>query len=301
MKWNEFSKLATSDELSTYFSEERKHEYFCHYTSLGNIDCILSNFQLWLNSFENCNDVLDEKQFEMNTDGKKVNYKKHYTICFSTGVNENLPLWYLYSGLDGKGGRLRFTDNLVKKACRLGKFELWEFDENCKPVKLVERLEHGKNATFAFKDVLYNRIDSSSKVSLKYNTMTNYLIPKNEFDKFEKTYQGFLKGLIWYYEKETRIVVEICDDLFKKIQDDGKKYKVIWDFSDMHIKDKDKINASRYLKVDLGPAIEDVQEILEKYSNIRQFYKSKSNVELSMYHGTVNFELHCNCKTHTNI
>ena len=41
--------------------------------------------------------------------------KCNYSLCFSTGVNENLALWYLYSGMNGKGGRIRFTSNKVKK------------------------------------------------------------------------------------------------------------------------------------------------------------------------------------------
>ena len=111
IKWNQFSKIKTIDELTGYMHREYNHSNFFHYTKLCVIDSILEKNQIWASCVNGVNDLKDKIQF-----GDKVTQREYYTLCFSTGVHENLPLWYLYSGKDGKGGRIRFTSKMVKKS-----------------------------------------------------------------------------------------------------------------------------------------------------------------------------------------
>ncbi len=295
--WNNFPNLSTADELSIYFSELHNHSFYYHFTSLEKVNKILDQYCFWLSDSSEFNDTRDKEQFAIQDDSSTTpNYKKYYTLCFGTGTNENLPMWYLYSGINGDGGRLQFSQTLIRNAYERGKFTLCEICDGKPPIEIAV-LKDGDNATFNFRDVLYYKSDGCKNVSLKYNTMTNYRVSNTEFEIFKKEYRGFLKGLIWYYEKETRIVIELSDELFERIKDDGKTYKVIWDFSDSgRGKGAPKINAQRYLKLDLGPTVEDQDAAIQPYENICRFHRIKSNINLSAYKGTVKFDLCKKCK-----
>ena len=86
-EWKDFGKIRTCKDLEAYLSgREYSHGDYCHYTGIDTINKILEGKTFWLTSVTGFNDTLDTEQFgEAGGD--------YFSLCFSTGVNEILPLW----------------------------------------------------------------------------------------------------------------------------------------------------------------------------------------------------------------
>lgn len=225
------------------------------------------------------NDKRDREQFK----GIESNC---YSLCFSTGINENLPLWYFYSGIDGKGGRIRFTKPMVSRLVKKGVYSLCELDEeNNRKGNVILQL-NSDNADITFKDVLYNHYNKN-EISFKYNTMTNYKFSRNEYDKVAENWKYFLKGAIWYYEKETRLLVRLKGEAEKAV----KKYKKCV----VALSFPDKLNYS----VVLAPNIENFDE-LTQYEHIGGNNNGKKVVSFSEYKGEINMNLCGKCPKNKN-
>lgn len=281
-RWNEFGKLIKYNELAEYLDgREYLHTKYFHYTKLYIIESILKNNCFWLSCVDGFNDDIDKKQF-----GEAKQQKEYYSICFSTGINENLSLWYLYSGIDGKGGRIQMTKSVVKNLINNGDYYLYEFDEENK--KLNEsnpiKLKIGVDAELLFKDVIYYS-EQNGKTSLKYNTMTNYKF--EDLTSLKEKHNNFLKGLIWYCEKETRLVVHLIGDALKIVENNAnKKYIVVLSFDD---------SLKKKISIDVGPEMNDLYELLSdsNYPSIKQKLLDSSKVKLSNYHGQIKMNI-CN-------
>lgn len=270
-KWSEFGKIKNFLELKEYLNErEFNHGSYCHYTSLFVIDSILKNKAFWIGCVKNFNDICDSDVFG---DDKNL----YYAICFSTGVNENLPLWYLYSGNDGKGGRLRLTKAGIKKFLSPVSLELYKRKDNELGDKVCALTKD--DVEIKFNDVLYYKKDGMH-ISLKYNTMTNYLMLPEEFEKYKEYGKGFYKGLIWYYEKETRLLIRLkSENVINNLEDDCD-YVIVWHFDD---------KLYNMFKIEFAPEVENVEEIIssDEYSHIKEFIYKTSNAKLSEYHSTI--------------
>ena len=74
----------------------------CHYTSIANAREIISGGAFYLNKLSKMN---DQSEAEMHgTEAENV-----YATSFCHSESKSIPLFYLYSGIDGKGCRLEFT------------------------------------------------------------------------------------------------------------------------------------------------------------------------------------------------
>ncbi len=279
-KWYEFGKITDINDLNEYLDgKEFSHSSYSHYTSLKNIDSILKSKTFYLSSVAKFNDKLDSKQF--------VNENKFYSLCFSTGVNENLALWYLYAGLDGCGGRITFTAKQIQKLIENAQFSLQEVDDG-QPIGISLDLQKNHTVKIQVKDVIYFK-EKKQSVDLKYNTQTNYNISKSDWEEFALKYKSFLKGLIWYYEKETRIIAELTGSILKKLEK-NKEYVI-----KMTIDDK----IFKQMKIKLAPEITEETEdkVLSEYFYINKFMKKTSNISLSDNSGTIEMKLKDNlCK-----
>lgn len=276
-KWHDFDNLETADQLTDYLDgREYTHGSYCHYTRLGIIDSILLHNTFQLSCVASFNDKIDAEQFE--------DSRRFYSLCFSTGINENLSLWYLYSGMQGHGGRIRFTSNSVKKLIQSSTYELWEYSPNDRTnAKMVcTLLPSDFRATF--RDVLYTQ-DKSQKVTLKYNNMANYVVSSEELMKYKANSIGFTKSIVWYYEKETRFLIELQDHIVN-LMNPGMQYYVAMRFSDA---------VKAMLFVGFAPEITSIKDEIIDYPHISQL--SSRKLELSEYSGTVEMRL-CDKCTH---
>lgn len=282
-EWKNFTKLKTADELQKYFDNRiYGHKEFFHYTTLNAINKILENKTIRISSFDRFNDKKDTEQFS-----SLLEQKQHYSLCFSTGKNENLSLWYLYSGVNGKGGRISLTYNKLTEFINKGEFYLVEYDyENNRSIGVSLPLTNGKNMRFQLRDILYSHCDRDGMyVDLKYNTMTNYdNVLIEEYDKYKFNTLGFHKSLIWYYEKESRLMIELVGDAAKAI-DENKNYAIFWKLTDEQIK---------YFKIMCGPEIADKSE-LECYKHIKKFIFDTSRTCLSENAGDIEMNICSKC------
>lgn len=279
--WKCFSELNNSETLELYMKNRHKSQSrkYYHYTNLQNIDNILKSKTFWLGNVKDFNDEKDKEQFS------DKNYQLLYSLCFSSGENENLSLWYMYAGMDGKGGRIRISRPTLGDLIKYGNYTLYEYDENSKKlVQKVMELKRDETVNISVRDMLYYK-EKGSKVNLKYNTMTNHEISSEDFDKYKKNNVGFLKGLIWYFEKETRVLAELIGDAAQKIDLD-KAYKIVLSIDD-------KIN--KKLHIDFAPQIDNIENEVKKYENIKQFMIDTSSINLSKYAGTIDMKFCKNC------
>ncbi|MCM1054755.1 MAG: hypothetical protein NC394_04445 [Bacteroides sp.] len=257
--WSNFGKLSKASELSEYLDgREYTHGGYYHYTSLDAINNIIGNKEFWISPVTNFNDIIDQKQY-------KDKERYFYSLCFSTGKSENLPLWYLYSGLEGKGGRIKLTKTNVKSLIEDSEYELCEKLDKSNNKGLTLPLKKDKNMILQFKDILYFR-EEENEIRIKYNTMTNYNLSSNEFKKLQNNHKYFIKGLIWFYEKETRLLVELIGDAKEFVNKNSDKEFII--------KLKFDENILKSLKINLAPQIvtDKILEEIRKYNNIYNFF-----------------------------
>ena len=279
LPWNSFPGLKTAAELSDYFvGRVSGHKYFYHYTGLASIDNIIGNREMWISCVSRFNDVEDQRQF-----GKDK--QRYYSVCFSTGSNENLALWYLYSGQNGRGGRIGFTKSKLNYALVNGEFCLREFDPISRTLCGEEIvLIDGKNMTFTMQDVLYIS-EGRNHADLKYNTMTNHgNVAATEIKSFKRANKGFCKDIIWYHEKETRLLIKLSSELAETLLPD-KTYVVVL---------KLPKRAVDSISVMLAPEIEKISEIA-KFKHITAHRKNASLVTLSRFSGKIHMALCDRC------
>ena len=283
--WSQFGHLKTCHDLETYLDgREYEHGGYFHYTKLEIADSILRNREFWLSNVSGFNDTVDSGQF-----GKGE--QPYFSLCFSTGLSENLPLWYLYSGIDGHGARLQVSKTWVRDLIRHGTFHLCRIKDNkadpIMPLTIQESME------LEFWDVIYAQ-PRDSCYALKYNTMTNYQIQTHEFEKYMAKHIGFCKSLIWYYEKETRLLVHLIGEA------DAEWRRQIQGISTENLKVTLSFNDTlfRRIKLTLAPNIahDEIDGYIGDKDGIQQLLRATSSVHASQYAGTIKLRLCDNCK-----
>ena len=283
--WNKFGAVKNCKCLEIYLGgREYEHGQYCHYTSVKVADSILKNREFWISCVAGFNDTCDSAQFD-------EAQKYYYSLCFSTGIHENLALWYLYAGIGGKGARISLTKTQIKKLIEESTYELQEKTSEKasgeEPLKLVMELERNKTMNVAFQDVMYYGENQHNGIDLKYNTMTNHAIPKAEWEQYKEKHIGFCKDLIWYYEKETRLVVELIGEARREI-DPNKDYVIVLKFSE---------EVKRKLQLMFAPETgkADKDKLIDENAGIKQFVLDTSRVKLSDHAGKVKMDLCRNC------
>lgn len=279
--WNKFGSVKSCKCLEIYLGgREYEHGQYCHYTSVKVVDSILKNREFWISCVAGFNDTCDSEQF-----GEKQKY--YYSLCFSTGIHENLALWYLYAGIGGKGARISLTKAQVKKLVEESTYELWEKKSEKSLDHKVMELERDRTMKVTFRDVMYYEENKHNGIDLKYNTMTNHAMSKEDWEQYKEKHIGFCKDLIWYYEKETRLVVELIGEARREI-DPNKDYVIVLKFSE---------EVKRKLQLMFAPETgkADKDKLIDENAGIKQFVLDTSRVKLSDHAGKVKMDLCRNC------
>lgn len=270
-----FKTCETAEDIINFFQDKERafsHTNYYHYTTLGSIDKIIGAKELWLSPFsDHTNDEQEKKAYEKL--GRNV-----FSVCFSTGTSESLPLWYLYSGIDGGGARLELKKGKFKKLIKKGvDISLAEVDSN-NEIKSRLKLEQDDYKLFV-QDIAYIGKDSQNKnkYRIKYGNDAINGVSEKCVAQFNEEYQRFIKGLIWFYEKETRLQVEITNT---KFLDEKKKYKVILSLEKVY----------ENISIRLAPGVTDIEtDVLPKYTGIGGFDPSK--IQKSDYAGEIKMGL----------
>lgn len=183
---------------------------FWYYTSQETASKILESKQFHINSLDGMN---DREEAHLHT-GKS---KDIFALCFCNSNSEKIPMWYLYSGVVGRGMAIGLT-------CKT----MMDFIASISiayDVETNEKLEKDKDFELRFGWVYYRR--GNTKSEILYRNKWYKIEDENKFE--ENNY--FIKSYPWEYEREFRLVfinksgckhnklrVEIPDTLVKKLK-----------------------------------------------------------------------------------
>lgn len=178
-----------------YTDELKSSTKFCHYTSKENAANILNSETLYLSRLDQMNDG-DEKNSHLS----ETNQLFVASFCHSEA--RSIPLFYLYSGIDGKGCRIEFTDAKLKKMIEEAsifpvnsamKRMKKSYDQNAYDIYVGWVNYIASSGYYAYKG-------KEQKRFMDYNSAMIAMMQQNR--------QYFVKNSIWKYEQEFRIVVK---------------------------------------------------------------------------------------------
>ena len=275
---------ATKQKIVTTVAEAEKiidenfgtsRRYF-YYTKLKHIDTIMHEKAFLAQRVDKFNDETEGKAFEYEGEPKEL----YYGLCFSAASKESIPMWYLYSGPDGRGGRIEFrsgkemglfyenaTFELKKRNPKSGMFESCGIE-----------LTKGRDITVKAGNILYieeKEEDSNSKniktgnYKLKYRDGIEAVLSERELAKFKKEAVGFYKTDLWMYEKETRILIKLNPQIAATL-DPKADYGISMSFGEAYKK----------MKIRFAPELHSIEEGLEGHKTLTKLYSdSRLNID----------------------
>lgn len=173
--------------------------YF-HYTTAESFAKMLSSNKLHLSSGAEMNDLLEPKKCSPDR------WKKIYIASFAFGKYENMAMWGIYGDPLNEAIRIKIpcTDlnNAIECAKETHKVYRAAFDEKNKNYH-YEQLD----AKFDIKivDVIYYH-EKSLEYNKNFINLKKY--PNLQDSHLNADFTGYLKNRAWFYENETRIIVE---------------------------------------------------------------------------------------------
>ena len=167
---------------------------FFHYTRIDSANKILESEYMYASLISDTNDN-NEKERYKNTE------ERTFIICFCNSKSEKIPMWYLYSGIAGKGIRLGLSPSKMRKLVNSITVIHPVFD-----FKVNEKVELHIHEDFEIDTgwVFYSQYPLDKRVKFK---STIYTI-EDSFEDFQKN-NDFIKNYEWNYEKEFRIVIKL--------------------------------------------------------------------------------------------
>lgn len=159
---------------------------FWYYTSLSTANKILDNKCVYISNLSKMNDI-DEATLH--------NDEKRFVHCFClcNSSSERIPMWYLYSGISGKGAALGLTPATMIK--------LINSIETVSTTDGSVTLYKGKDFDLDFGWIFYRKADQTDKIFYR-----NRWYSLNDPSSFEFN-NYFIKSYPWEYEREFRIVI----------------------------------------------------------------------------------------------
>lgn len=185
-------------ELEKYLKNKaRKHKYYKIYTTIDRINTMLDTNSVYLNNGAGWNDLKDRERLNC----QKLDVIK-YAKCFSFSKSENVAMWMLYGGNEGKGAMIDFSQTVIsgllkKGSIALGKFNNHVFKEGIMlspdeyEIELIDVLYVGEDK----KDDCYTIKRSDERVSSVKKIIVDGLSTQKEY--------------AWSYENECRLIVSV--------------------------------------------------------------------------------------------
>lgn len=229
-------------DLSTKSSRISNYDFW-HYTSLYAVNEILKGKEFRISNINGMNDNEEKRIHEDNLNNT-------FCLCFCNSNTEKIPLWYLYSGISGRGAAIGLTPatmtSLISSVDCIKAYK----DKNCKDNDILEK---GKDFDIEYGWVYYRKGKRKSQILYK---MKWYSL--NDCKNFEKD-NYFIKSYPWEYEKEFRIIIH---------NKTSKRYEKLG----INIE-----NIYEKLKLKLAPELssEDGLSLIEQYEEIKNFSLKK--------------------------
>lgn len=175
------------------------HGYF-HYTTVKSLLSMIKSQKFHLSAGSEMNDLLETQK------GSHERWKKLYISSFSFGSNENMAMWGIYGDPLNEALRLKFSCANLNKVIKSAQKSQQIYCACFNPENLTYSYEEIKTAfTIKLVDVIYY-----TKSSLEYDKKKIFLkkYPDVKNCTSNSDFTGYLKNQAWFYENETRIVVE---------------------------------------------------------------------------------------------
>ena len=225
--------------------EIKSRTRFCHFTTVDNLRKILQTSCFWCSKYDDMNDLAEANNHK--TDGNRV-----FVLSFSHSEAFNIPVFYLYGGIDGKGCRIQFTDAKMREMLNdavvhyVGK----------RKKKLKTPVPKSKYTIYC--DWIHYIAQSGYHIynNSEAKRFQSFEAGCAELEKQNKHY--FIKNSIWRYENEFRIVIVFHEDIPYE--------KVALDF---RIKNKEKGISLRFGPETTQEEWETLKRECEQYGGIR--------------------------------
>lgn len=217
---------------------ELKQHYY-HYTKKKWIEKIFGNYkQIRLSPAHDLNDLNDSCE-------------NSYILCLSASKPESVPFWHLYSGIDGDGIRISFTEAVMEEI-KTG--ELYYINED---EKIAITPEDVKLLPILY----YDRYEKNNLHKIKIDGNVHYAT-SDQIKKYKTQNPGFTKTIEWDYEKEHRLLVKVSQSVAEAVGEKGLFFSI------------DKLQNG--ISVIVGPHGESINSNI--YDPIRAFYDGKYNI-----------------------
>ena len=175
--------------------------------------------------------------------------------------------------------RIGFKKNSFSHLLKKANFLLSEYDSENRslignPIKLNQ-----EDFKFVCRDILYIGKDSKNNNAFrcKYNGQTINNLSESVKNEIFQKYERFTKGLIWFYEKETRIQVEIINE---DLLESSKQYVVLLDIA----------AAFQDISIRLAPEFEDItDDWIENNKGVKEWTLAK--IQKSEFEGQIKMNL----------
>lgn len=174
---------------------------FCHYTSMENARKILSSNMFYFSRLDKMNDVMEKELHE-------DELKKVFVLCFCHSEALSIPMFYMYSGIDGKGCRIQFTDTKIRDIISHGEV----FPVNKRFMKLKQSYNLDAYDIYAG----WVNYSSQNNVCCFHKDKPVERFPDfiTAFEEMKRQNRQYLvKNPIWKYEKEFRIVIKFHEEI----------------------------------------------------------------------------------------
>lgn len=189
LRENNPQKVSESLKLSSNYT-------FWNYTSIGNLNKILESGYFFASNLAIMNDK-NEKELHLN------NSESVHALCFCNSNTEKIPMWYLYSGITGKGCALGVTPAKMRDWLRTIKEVYVVVGEGKEKKADTEQvLSVGKDVSLECGWVFYRKGKSEIFYKNKWHRIT-----EEDYDEFEND-NFFIKDYPWEYEREFRILIK---------------------------------------------------------------------------------------------
>ena len=160
---------------------------FWYYTTMATASEILRSHTFWVRSIEKMN---DKAEAELHSSVKNV----IHALCLCNSDTEKIPMWYLYSGISGKGVSIGFTPGSL-----LGIIKTIETVRGVTNEGESYEIKRGQDFDIEVGWIYYRKTESLINYKRKWYQLSDL---GNDFGKGNY----FIKDYPWEYEKEFRIV-----------------------------------------------------------------------------------------------
>lgn len=209
MKDSKINKHITINRIKANNAKEYKtagdfsDTTFWYYTNENAVLNIHKSKYFLVSSISNMN---DRDEFELHNNASKFKF----ALCFCNSEKEEIPMWYLYSGILGAGMTIGITPFymlcFIDSIMSIYRATQDKLTKEWKPVG--KELIRNKDFDIQYDWVYYY---DSHKVLNYRNKTYAYTFNNCEFEKI-----FFIKKAAWEYEKEFRIVISIHKNAFTK-------------------------------------------------------------------------------------